>query len=70
LQARFVAPLQRRRPQNDNLLLLVRRRRVEFRQVGHATAPRPGGPVFFIFSGDPLQLARHPRMFRFRYAVG
>jgi hypothetical protein len=70
LHAHFVEPMQRRQPPQDNLLLLVRQRRVQFRQVGQATQPRPGGPVFFTFSGDPLQLARHPRMFRFRYSVG
>jgi hypothetical protein len=71
LHARFVRPLQARQPSKDNLLLLVPRGRgsVQFRQVGQATPPRPGGPVFFVFSGDPLELARHPRMFRFRYSV-
>jgi hypothetical protein len=71
LHARFVGPIQARQPSNDNMLLLVPRgrRSVKFRQVGQATPPRPGGPVFFSFSGDPLELARHPRMFRFRYSV-
>jgi Domain of unknown function (DUF4430) len=69
LHAHFVAPMQRRQPPSDNLLLLVRRARVEFRQVGQATSPGAGGSVSFIFSGDPLELARHPRMFRFRYFV-
>jgi hypothetical protein len=72
LHAHFVGPIQGIQPPADNLLLLrpPRRGRVEFRQVGQATPPRPGGPVFFTFSGDPLELARHPRMFRFRYSVG
>jgi hypothetical protein len=72
LHAHFVGPIQASQPRDDNLLLLRPRRRggVTFRQVGQATPPRPGGPVFFSFSGDPLELARDPRMFRFRYAVG
>ena len=71
LHARFVGPIQARRPSRDNLLLLVPRGRgsVEFHQVGQATPPRPGGPVSFIYSGDPFELARHPRKFRFRYSV-
>jgi hypothetical protein len=72
LHAHFVGPAQRQQPPNDNLLLLVPRGRgpVKFRQVGQATPPGPGDSVFFTFSGDPLELARHPRMFRFRYSVG
>ena len=71
LHARFVRPIQARQPPSDNLLLLVPRGggSVKFRQVGQATPPIPGGPVFFTFSGDPLALAHHPRMFRFRYSV-
>ena len=28
---------------------------------------RPGGGVEFLYGGDPMRLARHPSMFRFRY---
>jgi len=70
LHARFVGPMQSVRPKGDNLLLLLPRRgRPELAQVGQATPPRPGGPVFFRFAGDPFELARHPHMFRFRYSV-
>jgi hypothetical protein len=70
LHARFVGPMQTVRPKGDNLLLLLPSRgHPAFAQVGQATPPRPGGPVFFQFSGDPLALARHPHMFRFRYSV-
>ncbi len=70
LHARFVRPDGATLPKNANVLLLTR-------AVGDVTRfeqtarplPQPGGGVFFVFSGDPLRLARHPRMFRFRYSV-
>ncbi len=53
-------------PRSANLLLLTGSDRLRF---DHGAATPPGGPVFFVFSGDPLRLARNPGMFRFRYSV-
>lgn len=30
---------------------------------------RPGGPVTFVYVGDPMELAHHPTIARFRYSV-
>jgi hypothetical protein len=72
LHARFVRPAGASPPKNANLLLLLTKQvagRLRFQQEGQAARPQPGGAVFFVFSGDPVELARHPRMFRFRYSV-
>ena len=70
LHTRFVRPDGATLPKNANVLLLTPAvgNVVRFEQTS-TPLPGPGGPVFFTFSGDPLQLARHPRMFRFRYSV-
>jgi len=70
LHTRFVRPDGATPPKNANVLLLTH-------AVGNVTRfeqtarplPQPGGGVFFVFSGDPLKLARHPGMFRYRYSV-
>jgi uncharacterized protein DUF4430 len=70
LHTRFVRPDGARTPKNANLLLLTRAvgNVPRFEQTSRPL-PRPGGAVFFVFSGDPLELARDPRMFRYRYSV-
>ena len=67
---RFGQPVEWVSRGNANVLLLTPAvgNIVRFEQTS-TPLPGPGGPVFFTFSGDPLQLARHPRMFRFRYSV-
>jgi hypothetical protein len=72
LHASFVRPASAVPPKHANLLLLLTSAtsgRLRFEQEGQASTPRPGGAVFFVFSGDPVRLARHPHMFRFRYSV-
>jgi len=69
LHARSLGPISSVPPKGASLLVLTRDRPVRFAQEGQATPPRPGGPVLFVFTGDALELARHPRMFRFRYSV-
>jgi hypothetical protein len=69
LHASFVGSVSAVPPKRANLLLLSTSAPVHFRQVGQSAPVTAGGPVFFSFSGDPLELARHPRMFRFRYSV-
>jgi len=71
LHTRFVRPDGATLPKNANVLLLTHAvgNALRFEQTSRPL-PGPGGAVFFIFSGDPLELARHPRMFRFRYSVG
>jgi len=69
LHAGFVGSVRSVPPKDANLLLLTAEGPVRFGQEGQAKPPNPGGPVFFVFTGNPLRLARHPRMFRFRYSV-
>ena len=69
LRARFVAPAWRIPPPNASLLLLDPGPRVSLTQVAETGPVRPGSPVFFHYSGDPLRLARNPRLFRFRYSL-
>jgi Domain of unknown function (DUF4430) len=70
LHTRFVRPDGAALPKGANVLLLTPAvgGAVRFEQTS-TPLPGPGGAVFFTFSGDPLELARHPRMFRFRYSV-
>jgi Domain of unknown function (DUF4430) len=64
IRARSVASAQTPVPKDANLFLLVTGPR-------RFTAQRRGGsvgdPVTFVLAGDPLRLARHPQMVRFRY---
>jgi hypothetical protein len=50
-------------PRRANVLRLVRG------ATRFTARLRPGGGVEFQYGGDPLRLARHPMMFRFRYEV-
>ena len=70
LHTRFVRPDGATLPKGANVLLLTPAVGgvLRFEQTS-TPLPGPGGAVFFTFSGDPLKLARHPRMFRFRYSV-
>ncbi|MGB2875815.1 MAG: DUF4430 domain-containing protein [Gaiellaceae bacterium] len=70
LHARFVGPVTAGVPESTNVLLLTPEGgRLFFEQVPQKNPPRPGGPVFLLFSGDPLELARNPSKFRFHYSV-
>lgn len=63
-----VAQLPRPAPADANVLEVVEglipRFAAQLRQPG----ARPGSPVVFVLVGDPLRLARHPELFRYRYA--
>jgi Domain of unknown function (DUF4430) len=52
-----------RAPAHANVLRLVDG------PVRFTARDRPDGGVELVYSGDPLQLARHPSMYRFRYTV-
>jgi Domain of unknown function (DUF4430) len=69
LGAVLVAPIWRIPPQNANLLVLEPGPRTSLQVLEGTAATKPGSPVFFRYSGDPLRLARNPRMFRYRYSV-
>jgi uncharacterized protein DUF4430 len=70
LHTRFVRPEGATPPRNANVLLLAPAAGSSLRfQETSRPPPRPGGAVFVAFSGDPLELAKRPRMFRFRYSV-
>ena len=48
-----------------NLLVLKRGSRQRFTASGDG----PGQPVTFVYVGDPMRLARNPRLARFRYSL-
>jgi len=70
LHTRFVRRDGATLPKGANVLLLMPTvgGAVRFEQTS-TPLPQPGGAVFFTFSGDPLKLARHPHLFRFRYSL-